>query len=239
MEHDFRFKVKVGLNLSDDIRRLKMVRDCIGPEKKLMVDANQCWGVQTAIDWMKQLAQYNILWIEEPTSPDDILGHGYVSRCLAPDGIGVATGECCQNCVMFKQFLQSGAMQFCQIDSCRLAGPNEIMAVILMAAKYKVPVCPHAGGVGLCELVQHLSIWDYVSVSKSKENRMTEFVNHLHEHFVDPVVVKGGCYLAPQMPGYSIQMKESSVQDYEYPNGRMWKELLTSGRYTGTMKQTT
>ncbi|KAG0435279.1 hypothetical protein HPB47_018581 [Ixodes persulcatus] len=170
---DFRyfFKVKVGQNLLDDKRRLQVVRSTIGDKCKLMVDANQCWDVKEAIYWMKELSDYRIHWIEEPTSPDDILGHATISKALAPLGIGVATGEQCHNRVMFKQFLQAGALQFCQIDSCRLGGVNENLAVILMAEKCKVPVCPHAGGVGLCELVQHLSFWDYISVSGTMDNR--------------------------------------------------------------------
>ncbi|KAH8031437.1 hypothetical protein HPB51_017209 [Rhipicephalus microplus] len=164
-----------------------------------MVDANQYWDVKEAIYWMEELSGFGIHWIEEPTSPDDILGHATISKALAPLGIGVATGEQCHNRVMFKQFLQSGAMQFCQIDSCRLGGVNEILAVILMAAKCKVPVCPHAGGVGLCELVQHLSFWDYIAVSGTKDNREIEYVSHLHEHFKTPVHIQNGCYMPPQV----------------------------------------
>ncbi|XP_075525040.1 mitochondrial enolase superfamily member 1-like [Dermacentor variabilis] len=219
------FKVKVGRNLADDKRRLQVVRSTIGDKCKLMVDANQYWDVKEAIYWMKELSGFGIHWIEEPTSPDDILGHATISKALAPLGIGVATGEQCQNRVMFKQFLQSGAMQFCQIDSCRLGGVNEILAVILMAAKCKVPVCPHAGGVGLCELVQHLSFWDYIAVSGTKDNREIEYVSHLHEHFKSPVLIQNGCYMPPQAPGYGCEMWESSIEQYSYPNGSYWRNF--------------
>jgi L-fuconate dehydratase len=169
---------------------------------------------------MKELARFRPLWIEEPTSPDDILGHAAIARAVAP--VGVATGEHCHNRVMFKQFLQAGALSFCQIDSCRLGGVNEVIAVLLLAAKFNVPVCPHAGGVGLCEYVQHLSVFDYISVSGELEGRRIEFVDHLHEHFVDPVVVRDGHYAVPLAPGYSIQMKPESLRKYEYPNGEAW-----------------
>ncbi len=216
-------KIKVGRDLADDIRRCQIIREEIGGERKLMVDANQVWDVPQALEWMKGLAQFNPLWIEEPTSPDDVLGHAAISKALAP--IGVATGEHCHNRVMFKQFLQAGAMQFCQIDACRLGGVNEVIAVLLLAAKFGVPVCPHAGGVGLCEYVQHLSMFDYVSVSGSTENRVVEFVDHLHEHFHDPCVIRNAHYQAPQAPGYSITMKPESLARYEFPNGAAWKEV--------------
>nr|XP_037271716.1 mitochondrial enolase superfamily member 1-like [Rhipicephalus microplus] len=219
------FKVKVGRNLADDKRRLQVVRSTIGDKCKLMVDANQYWDVKEAIYWMEELSGFGIHWIEEPTSPDDILGHATISKALAPLGIGVATGEQCHNRVMFKQFLQSGAMQFCQIDSCRLGGVNEILAVILMAAKCKVPVCPHAGGVGLCELVQHLSFWDYIAVSGTKDNREIEYVSHLHEHFKTPVHIQNGCYMPPQVPGYGCEMWDSSIAQYSYPNGSYWRNF--------------
>lgn len=219
------FKVKVGRNLADDKRRLQVVRSTIGDKCKLMVDANQYWDVKEAIYWMEELSGFGIHWIEEPTSPDDILGHATISKALAPLGIGVATGEQCHNRVMFKQFLQSGAMQFCQIDSCRLGGVNEILAVILMAAKCKVPVCPHAGGVGLCELVQHLSFWDYIAVSGRKDNREIEYVSHLHEHFKTPVHIQNGCYMPPQVPGYDCEMWDSSIAQYSYPNGSYWRNF--------------
>ena len=221
------FKMKVGRDLKDDIRRAAIIREEIGAERKLMVDANQIWDVDQAIEWMKELARFNPWWIEEPTSPDDVLGHAKIARAVAP--IGVATGEACQNRVIFKQLLQAEAISFCQIDSCRLAGVNEVLAVILMAAKFGVPVCPHAGGVGLCEYVQHLSLFDYIAVSASLENRITEYVDHLHEHFVYPVKVKDGRYMAPLDAGYSIEMKRDSLDYYEFPNGQGWKESQAVG----------
>lgn len=221
------FKMKVGRDLVDDIRRAAIIREEIGPERKLMMDANQIWDVDQAIEWMKELARFNPWWIEEPTSPDDVLGHAKIARALAP--IGVATGEACQNRVIFKQLLQAGAISFCQIDSCRLAGVNEVLAVILLAAKFGVPVCPHAGGVGLCEYVQHLSLFDYIAVSASLENRITEYVDHLHEHFVYPVKIKDGRYLPPLDAGYSIEMKQGSLDYYEFPNGQAWREFQAVG----------
>jgi L-fuconate dehydratase len=215
------FKMKVGANLDDDLRRAQLIRDEIGPARTLMMDANQVWDVGQAIEWMKELARFKPLWIEEPTSPDDVLGHAAIARAVAP--IGVATGEACHNRVMFKQFLQAKALSFCQVDSCRLGGVNEVLAVLLLAAKFGVPVCPHAGGVGLCEYVQHLSIFDYIAVSGSLENRRVEFVDHLHEHFVYPVEVRAGNYLAPLAPGYSIEMKAESIKQYGFPNGVVWK----------------
>jgi L-fuconate dehydratase len=215
------FKMKVGANLDDDVRRAQLIRDEIGPDRTLMMDANQVWDVGQAIEWMKELKRFQPLWIEEPTSPDDVLGHAAIARAVAP--IGVATGEACQNRVMFKQFLQAKALDFCQVDSCRLGGVNEVLAVLLMAAKFGVPVCPHAGGVGLCEYVQHLSIFDYIAVSGSIENRRVEFVDHLHEHFVYPVEIRKGNYVAPLAPGYSIEMKSESIKQFEFPNGEVWK----------------
>src|SRR5580765_4163868 len=221
------FKMKVGRDRDDDIRRAAIIREEIGPERKLMVDANQIWDVDQAIDWMKSLAPFNPWWIEEPTSPDDVLGHARIAQAVAP--IGVATGEACQNRVIFKQLLQAKAIRFCQIDSCRLAGVNEVLAVILMAAKFGVPVCPHAGGVGLCEYVQHLALFDYIAVSASLEDRITEYVDHLHEHFVYPVKIKDGRYLPPLDAGYSIEMKSESLDYYEFPNGQGWKESRAVG----------
>jgi L-fuconate dehydratase len=215
------FKMKVGRDLQDDIRRAAIIREEIGPDRKLMMDANQIWEVNQAIDWMKELAKFDPYWIEEPTSPDDVLGHLKIAKALAP--IPVATGEACQNRVIFKQLLQAGAIEFCQVDSCRLAGVNEVLAVILMAAKFGVPVCPHAGGVGLCEYVQHLSLFDYIAVSAALEDRITEYVDHLHEHFVCPVRMKNGRYMPPLEPGYSIEMKPDSLDYYEFPNGQTWK----------------
>jgi L-fuconate dehydratase len=219
------FKMKVGADLADDLRRARIVREEIGPARGLMVDANQRWDVPQAIEWMKALAPFKPLWIEEPTSPDDILGHAAIARALEPLGIGVATGEHCQNRVMFKQLLQARAISFCQIDSCRLAGVNEVVAVLLLAAKFGVPVCPHAGGVGLCEYVQHESIFDYICVSGSLENRMTEYVDHLHEHFIDPSVVRRGRYQASRAPGASITMRAASIADHTYPTGAVWARL--------------
>ena len=214
------FKMKVGRDLDDDLRRAAIIREEIGPDRKLMMDANQIWDVDQAIEWMKELAVFDPYWIEEPTSPDDVLGHAKIAKALAP--IGVATGEACQNRVIFKQLMQAKAISFCQIDSCRLAGVNEVLAVILMAAKFRVPVCPHAGGVGLCEYVQHLSLFDYIAVSASLENRITEYVDHLHEHFVYPVKIKNGRYIPPRDPGYSIEMKDASLDYHEFPNGQAW-----------------
>lgn len=215
------FKMKVGQKLDEDIRRARLIREEIGPERKLMMDANQIWDVDQAIGWMKELASFDPYWIEEPTSPDDVLGHAKIARAIAP--IGVATGEHCQNRVVFKQLLQANAISFCQIDSCRLGGVNEVLAVLLMAAKFGVPVCPHAGGVGLCEYVQHLALFDYVAVSASLRNRVIEYVDHLHEHFVFPVRIRNACYVAPLDPGYSIEMKPESLDYYEFPNGEAWE----------------
>src|SRR5258706_10170181 len=187
-----------------------------------MVDANQVWNVGTAIAHMRELAEFKPWWIEEPTSPDDVLGHAAIATALKPLGIGVATGEHCQNRVVFKQLMQAGAISFCQIDSCRLGGVNEILSVYLMAKKFGIPVCPHAGGVGLCEYVQHLQIWDFISVSASQENRIVEYVDHLHEHFFDPCVIKNGHYMPPSLPGYSITMKPASLDEHEYPGGKAW-----------------
>ncbi len=214
------FKMKVGRNLKEDVRRARLIREEIGSECKLMMDANQVWDVDQAIVWMERLAEFDPYWIEEPTSPDDVLGHAKITRAIAP--IGVATGEHCQNRVVFKQMMQADAISFCQIDSCRLGGVNEVLAVLLMAVKFGVPVCPHAGGVGLCEYVQHLSLFDYIAVSASLENRVTEFVDHLHEHFAFPVVIRNGRYMPPVDPGYSIEMKPASLDHYEFPNGAAW-----------------
>ncbi|XP_070557011.1 mitochondrial enolase superfamily member 1-like [Ptychodera flava] len=226
-----KFKVKVGANLQDDKRRCALIRKMIGWENKMMSDANQRWDVNEAIDYMKELAEFKLWWIEEPTSPDDVLGHATIAKALNPIGIGVATGEHAQNRVIFKQLLQAKAIQFCQIDSCRVGGVNENLAIILMAKKFGVPVCPHAGGVGLCELVQHLSMFDYICVSASLENRVIEYVDHLHEHFKDPVIIRNGCYMPPKLPGYSIEMKPESVSDYEYPTGKAWQQLTKEGKF--------
>lgn len=216
------FKIKVGRDLEDDIRRCTIIREEIGTDRKLMTDANQVWDVPQAVAWMKHLAPFKPWWIEEPTSPDDVLGHAAIARELEPLGIGVATGEHCQNRVVFKQLMQADAIRFCQLDAARLGGVNEALAVLLLAAKFGVPVCPHAGGVGLCEYVQHLSMFDYVAVSGSMENRVIEYVDHLHEHFLDPVTMRKGRYLPPTKSGYSIEMKRESLERYEFPNGPAW-----------------
>jgi L-fuconate dehydratase len=209
------FKIKVGGDIEDDIRRATIIREEIG-ERKLMMDANQRWDVGEAIANMRQLARFNPWWIEEPTSPDDVLGHAAIRSAIHP--IGVATGEHGQNRVIFKQLMQAGAIDFCQIDSCRLGGVNEILSVLLMAAKFNIPVCPHAGGVGLCEYVQHLSMFDYICVSGTLENRLIEYVDHLHEHFLDPVRMLNGHYMPPVKPGYSIEMKPESMRKYAFPS---------------------
>ena len=215
------FKLKVGGEPADDLRRGHIVREEIGWERKLMVDANQKWGVIEAIDRIRGLAELKPWWMEEPTSPDDILGHARIRREVAP--IRIATGEHCQNRVMFKQLLQAQAIDVCQIDSCRVAGVSENLAIILMATKFGVPVCPHAGGVGLCEYVQHLSIFDYLRVSRSLENRVLEYVGHLHEHFIDPVKIRRGHYLVPEAPGYSIEIFPESLSRYSFPDGEEWR----------------
>ena len=220
-------KMKVGSNLQDDMRRAAIIREEIGDDLYLMMDANQKWDVGEAIENMAQLAKYNPYWIEEPTSPDDIIGHAKIARAVAP--IKVATGEHCQNRVVFKQLMQAEAIEICQIDSWRVGGVNEILAILFMAAKFGIPVCPHAGGVGLCEYVQHLSMIDFIAISGSMDGRIIEFVDHLHEHFHDPVVIKNGHYMPPVMPGYSITMKSESLKAYSFPDGEIWqKELATS-----------
>jgi L-fuconate dehydratase len=216
-------KIKVGRDLADDKKRCAIVREEIGPDRHLMIDANQIWDVGQAIAWVKELAPWKPLWIEEPTSPDDILGHAAVRRALQPLGIGVATGEQCQNRVIFKQLMQAEAIDFCQIDSCRMGGVNEILSVLLLAKKFGVPVCPHAGGVGLCEYVQHLAMIDYVCVSGTFESRVLEYVDHLHEHFLDPVVIQQGRYMPPKRPGYSIEMKPRSLDAHEFSKGAVWR----------------
>ena len=221
------FKMKVGTNVEDDARRAAIIRGEIGPDRKLMMDANQVWDVDEAIENMQSLEEFDPWWIEEPTSPDDVLGHARIARAVAP--IGVATGEHCQNRVVFKQLLQAEAISFCQIDSCRLGGVNEILSVLLMAKKFGVPVCPHAGGVGLSEYVQHLSIFDYIYVGASLENRILEYVDHLHEHFLDPVVIRNGRYMPPEAPGYSIEMKPDSLDEHEFPAGRVWAGVAPDG----------
>jgi L-fuconate dehydratase len=216
------FKVKVGGAREDDRRRVGLVRREIGHEHKLMIDANQQWDVGEAIDRVRELAPFDLWWIEEPTSPDDVLGHATIAQAVRGLGVGVATGEHCANRIVFKQLLQANAIDFCQIDSCRLGGVNENLAVILMAAKFGVPVCPHAGGVGLCEYVQHLSMVDYIAVTGRMDGRVIEYVDHLHEHFEDPVVIRRGRYMAPVKPGYSITIKPESRMMYRFPDGEAW-----------------
>jgi L-fuconate dehydratase len=217
-----RVKMKVGQDVASDARRARLIRESLGPDGTLMMDANQYWGVDEAIAAMRVLGEYNPWWIEEPTSPDDVLGHARIRREIAP--IRVATGEHVQNRVIFKQLFQAEAIDFCQIDACRVGGVNEVLAIILLAAKYGVPVCPHAGGVGLCEYVQHLAMFDYVAVTGTFENRVVEWVDHLHEHFVHPAIVRDGRYLAPTAPGYSIEMYAASLDEYEYPQGAAWNQ---------------
>jgi L-fuconate dehydratase len=216
------FKLKVGGDPFDDLRRGRIVREVIGWENRLMVDANQKWGVLDAILHTRQLAELQPWWMEEPTSPDDILGHARIRREVSP--IRIATGEHCHNSIMFKQLLQAGAIDVCQIDSCRVGGVNENLAILLMAAKFGVPVCPHAGGVGLCEYVQHLSIFDFLAISGSLENRVIEYVDHLHEHFLDPVRIVRGHYMLPSKPGYSIQIFPETLDRFRFPEGAVWQE---------------
>jgi L-fuconate dehydratase len=212
--------MKVGQSLEDDVRRARIVREEIGFERKLMMDANQVWDVGEAIENLKHLVEFEPYWIEEPTSPDDVLGHATIARAIAP--VPVATGEHCQNRVVFKQLMQAGAIGFCQLDCCRLGGLNEVLAVLLLAAKFGIPVCPHAGGVGLCEYVQHVSLFDYIAVSGTLDDRVLEYVEHLHEHFVDPVVIRDGRYVVPKQPGWSITMRPESLREFEFPAGAAW-----------------
>jgi L-fuconate dehydratase len=225
-------KMKVGQNLNEDARRATLIREAIGPRGTLMMDANQYWGVDEAIDAMRVLGRFDPWWIEEPTSPDDVLGHARIRREIAP--IRVATGEHVQNRVIFKQLLQAQAIDVCQIDACRLGGINEVLAVILLAAKFGIPVCPHAGGVGLCEYVQHLSMFDYIAVTGTTENRIVEWVDHLHEHFVHPAVVIDGRYRIPAAPGYSIEMRPESLDRYEFPSGSVWSGAREGEPITAT-----
>jgi L-fuconate dehydratase len=215
------FKVKVGGKPDDDLRRLSAVRNAIGPSHKLMIDSNQRWDVDEAIQRIKDLSHLDLWWAEEPTHPDDVLGHARIAKAIAP--VGVATGEHAANRVIFKQLLQADAITFCQIDSCRLGGVNENLAVMLMAAKFGVRVCPHAGGVGLCEYVQHLSMFDFIAIAGTMDGRVIEFVDHLHEHFEEPVAIRRGRYMAPTKPGYSITIKPDSRSRYRFPDGDAWR----------------
>lgn len=216
-------KLKCGSDLEEDIRRCRLARETIGPEGTLMIDANQVWDVPTAIEWVRRLSEFGLLWIEEPTSADDILGHRRIRDAIAP--VKVATGEHCHNRVMFKQFMDAGAMDYCQLDAGRLASINEIVAVLLLAAHFRVPVCPHGGGVGLCEMVQHASMLDFVAISGSKDECVTEYVDHLHEHFAHPVRVENGAYQVTGEPGYNTEMKMESVEHYSYPDGEYWANV--------------
>ncbi|MDX3187007.1 enolase C-terminal domain-like protein [Streptomyces sp. MN03-5084-2B] len=214
-------KLKVGADLDEDIRRLRLARDVVGPDIRIAIDANQAWGVGQAIEWLRPLAEFDPYWIEEPTSPDDVLGHAAIRRAVAP--IKVATGEHTHNAVMFKQLLQAEAIDVLQLDASRVAGVTENIAILLLAAKFGVPVCPHAGGVGLCEMVQHLSMFDFVAVSGSQADRVIEYVDHLHEHFVDPVRIERGRYLAPREPGLGARLHSESVAQYRFPDGPVWQ----------------
>jgi L-fuconate dehydratase len=213
-------KLKVGGDLGDDIRRMRLARETVGPDVRIAIDANQRWGVGEAIEWINALAPWSPWWVEEPTSPDEILGHATIRREVAP--IKIATGEHVQNRIVFKQMLQARSLDFVQIDAARVAGVNENIAILLLAAVFDVPVCPHAGGVGLCELVQHLAMFDLVAVSGTTDNRVIEYVDHLHEHFLSPALVKEGGYVAPLDPGFSAQMRPETLQNYVFPEGSAW-----------------
>jgi L-fuconate dehydratase len=217
-------KLKVGESIEDDIRRCKIARESIGDDVKLMIDANQAWEVDQAIEWIQHLVPFSPWFIEEPTSPDDVFGHKKIRENIGD--IKVATGEHCQNRILFKQFIANDAIDIVQIDACRLGGLNEILTVYALAAKYDKPVCPHAGGVGLCEYVQHMSMIDYVQISADIGERVIEYVDHLHEHFEDPCEVRDGAYQVPHSPGFSVKMHENSVADYEYPNGAEWRSRI-------------
>jgi L-fuconate dehydratase len=224
VEAGFRtIKLKVGLSLDDDIRRCRLVRATVGPEIAVAIDANQRWDVQQAIEWLRPLKEFGLAWIEEPTSPDDILGHAAIRRGVAPTP--VSTGEHTHNRVMFKQLFQAQAVDLVQIDAARVGGVNENLAILLLAAKYGVRVFPHAGGVGLCELVQHLAMADFIAITGKKEDRAIEFVDHLHEHFIDPVTIRGGRYLAPTRPGFSAEMHARSIAEHAFPGGIVWRDL--------------
>jgi L-fuconate dehydratase len=215
------FKTKVGVDVASDRRRCEIMREEIGDHRQLMADANQVWGVGQAIDWCAHLTEFGLRWIEEPTSPDDVLGHAAIRRAISP--IGVATGEHAMNRVLFKQLLQAESLDYVQVDACRLGGLNEVLAVLLLAAARGVPVCPHAGGLGLCEYVQHVSVIDYVAISGSLHDRTTEYASHLHEHFLHPAVVCNGRYVMPEAPGYSAEMHAESIERLSFPTGAEWR----------------
>ncbi|MFH8484170.1 L-fuconate dehydratase [Streptomyces longisporoflavus] len=221
-------KLKVGADLADDVRRCRTARQAIGPGIRMAIDANQRWNIGEAVQWTRALAEFDPYWVEEPTSPDDVLGHAAIREAVAP--VKVATGEHVQNRIVFKQLLQAGAIDVLQIDAARVGGVNENLAILLLAAKFGIPVCPHAGGVGLCELVQHLSMFDYVALTGTTENRVIEYVDHLHDHFVDPVVLRDGHYLAPTAPGFSAAMRAESLAEYTYPGGAFWAADLAQGK---------
>lgn len=221
-------KLKVGADLADDIRRCRVARRAVGPGIRIAIDANQRWNVDEAIEWTRALQDFDPYWIEEPTSPDDVLGHAAIRRAVAP--VRVATGEHVQNRIVFKQLLQAGALDILQIDAVRVGGVNENLAIMLLAAKFGIPVCPHAGGVGLCELVQHLSMYDYVALSGTTEERVIEYVDHLHEHFLDPVSVRRGHYAAPRAPGFSATMRAESIAEFSYPDGTFWADDIAAAR---------
>jgi L-fuconate dehydratase len=223
-------KLKVGADLADDIRRMKAAREAVGPDVRIAIDANQRWDVMQAVAWIRELGRFDPYWIEEPTSPDDVLGHSLIRQSVAP--VKVATGEHVQNRVVFKQLIQARALDILQIDSVRVGGVNENLAILLLAAKHSLPVCPHAGGVGLCELVQHLSMFDYVALSGTTRDRVIEYVDHLHEHFLAPVHIVDGNYAAPSAPGFSAQMRASSISEYTYPDGTFWSADLAAAAAT-------
>ena len=215
MERGWRhFKIKVGNSPTDDFRRCRILRTAIGPDAKMMVDANQVWEIAEAIDRIRGLQEFDLWFVEKPTSPDDILGHGEIAKAVSPTRI--ATGEMCHNRIMFRQFMEAGGMQVCQPDSCRLGGVNEILAVMLLVARFDIPVCPHAGGVGLCEYVQHLSMIDFICISGTHENRIAEYSDHLHEYLRHPVTMKDGHYMPPQAPGYGVEFLESALHEYSF-----------------------
>lgn len=224
-------KLKVGADLDDDIRRCRVARSVVGPDIRMAIDANQRWDVDEAIRWTNALAEFAPYWVEEPTSPDDILGHAAIRRAVAP--VKVATGEHVQNRIVFKQLLQADAVDIVQIDAARVGGVNENLAILLLAARFGVPVCPHAGGVGLCELVQHLAMFDYVALAGTTENRVIEYVDHLHGHFLDPVVIRQGHYQAPSAPGFSAAMRPESVAEYTFPGGTFWAADLAKEKDKG------
>ena len=223
-------KLKVGADLADDIRRMRAAREAVGPDVRIAIDANQRWDVMQAVAWIRELERFDPYWIEEPTSPDDVLGHSFIRKSVAP--VKVATGEHVQNRIVFKQLIQARALDILQIDSVRVGGVNENIAILLLAAKNNLPVCPHAGGVGLCELVQHLSMFDYVALSGTTRDRVIEYVDHLHEHFLAPVRILDGHYAAPSTAGFSAQMRASSISEYTYPDGTFWSADLASAAVT-------